>query len=333
MIASELPAWFFRAFGFMWGAVWGSFATVVVHRWPHHSVVRPGSHCPHCGKPVRAYDNVPILAWLWLGGRCRDCKTPISPRYALIEAMYAVSALALVELLYRTQPELSIQTFLALFFVRFAFAWGLLTASFVDLKRLEIPDFISVGGTLLGFVASLLLPGIGWRQSLLGIAVGAGIPYAFYFVWDRFLKRDGMGLGDVKLLAMVGSLFGFRAVLFALFLGSLQGIAATLVARATKWQLAPDVEDDENDRKFPHAGSWTEPVVALFERVTGWKRAPEADDEEEEETVEEGTEKAEALMRTMIPFGPFLALGAIEYMLGGDQLMSAYLALLQAPPR
>jgi leader peptidase (prepilin peptidase) / N-methyltransferase len=323
MIAADMPAWFFRVFAFLWGAVWGSFATVVVHRWPRHSVVRPGSHCPNCQKPVRPYDNVPILAWLWLRGRCRDCKTPISPRYALIEAMYAVSALAIVELLLRARGDLAMPVFLALFFVRFAFAWGLLTASFIDLKKLLLPDFITLGGTVLGVAANALLPGIGWRASLLGVALGAGIPYAFYFVWDRFLKRDGMGLGDVKLLAMVGALLGPQAVVFALFAGSMQGIAATLIARATGWKLAPDIdpEDLEDDVE-----SLSEKLVGVFSRVTGWKPAPEPEDDEPEPEAEPD---GGALMRTMIPFGPFLALGAIEYMLGGERLMQAYLSLLR----
>ncbi|MDO9017800.1 MAG: prepilin peptidase [Deltaproteobacteria bacterium] len=329
MIAADLPAWFFRVFAFLWGAVWGSFATVVVHRWPRHSLVRPGSHCPHCQKPVRPYDNVPILAWLWLRGRCRDCKAPISPRYALIEAMYAVCALALVELLLRAQVDLALPVFLALFFVRFAFAWGLLTASFIDLKKLLLPDFITLGGTVLGVVANVLLPGIGWRASLLGVALGAGIPYAFYFVWDRFLKRDGMGLGDVKLMAMVGALLGPQAVVFALFAGSMQGIAASLLARATGWKLAPDIDPD--DLEDDDAGSWWESAMAFTARVTGWKRAPRAVEELEDEPdePEAAADGPEPLMRMMIPFGPFLALGAIEYMLGGERLMQSYLSLLR----
>lgn len=331
MIAADLPAWFFRVFAFAWGAVWGSFATVVVHRWPRQSVVRPGSHCPRCGHAVRPYDNVPILAWLWLRGRCRDCKAPISPRYALIEAMYALSALALVELLLRARADLPLSVFLALLFVRFAFAWGLLTASFIDLKKLLIPDFITLGGAALGLAASVLLPGIGWRASLLGVALGAGIPYAFYFVWDRFLKRDGMGLGDVKLLAMVGALLGPHAVVFALFAGSMQGIAATLLARVTGWKLAPDIDPD--DLEDDEAGSWSEGLLALVARVTGWKRPTPVDPGDEPE-VDTDADTAHAggpepLMRTMIPFGPFLALGAIEYMLGGDRLMQAYLGFLR----
>ena len=326
MTAADFPPWFFRLFAFVWGAVWGSFATVVGHRWPRQSVVRPGSHCPNCQKPVRPYDNVPILAWLWLRGRCRDCKTPISPRYALIEAMYAVAALALVELLLRAQIDLALPVFLALCFVRFAFAWGLLTASFIDLKKLLLPDFITLGGTVLGVVANLLLPGIGWRASLLGVALGAGIPYAFYFVWDRFLKRDGMGLGDVKLLAMVGALLGPHAVVFALFFGSMQGIAATLLARVTGWKLAPDI--DPADLEDDGGESLGEKVVALFSRVTGWKPTPDVEEveDEEEATAPDGLVP---IMRMMIPFGPFLALGAIEYMLGGERLMQAYLSLLR----
>jgi leader peptidase (prepilin peptidase)/N-methyltransferase len=242
--------------------------------------------------------------------------------------MYAVSALALVELLLPSQVDLALPVFLALFFVRFAFVWGLLTASFIDLQKLLLPDFITLGGTVLGFAASLMLPGIGWRASLLGIALGAGIPYAFYFVWDRFLKRDGMGLGDVKLLAMVGALLGPHAVLFALFLGSMQGILATLLARVTGWKLAPDIDPDDLDYDVE---SFSEKFLAFVSRVTGWKLGPSDDEEDHvgETDLAATGEGPEPLMRTMIPFGPFLALGAIEYMLGGDRLMQTYLSLLR----
>ncbi len=310
MTAEELPAWFFRVLAFVMGATWGSFANVVIYRWPRElSVVRPASHCPHCDKPVRPYDNLPILAWFWLRGKCRDCKAPIAPRYAFVEALYAVASLAVVELLLRTQGELAFPVFLAVFFVRFAFLWGLLTASFIDLDTMLIPDFISLGGTALGLVASVLLPGIGWRGSLGGAAAGFGIPFAFYFVWSRFLKREGMGLGDAKLLAMVGALLGPHAVLFSLCAGSMQGIIATVVSKVTGWQLAPDIDDEDDDEV--EAG------------------APRADAVEPAPALPTEPEAAPPLMRTRIPFGPFLALGAIEYLLGGDRLMQAYLTFLR----
>lgn len=321
MTALDFPAWFFRVFAFVFGAAWGSFANVVIYRFPAGlSVVRPASRCPHCEKPVRWYDNVPIFAWFWLRGRCRDCKTPFSPRYALVEAMYAVSALALVELLLRVQGDLPVATFFALFFVRFAFVWGLLTGSFIDLDTMFIPTFITRGGVVLGVVANLLLPGVGWKASLAGAALGYGIPFAFHFVWERFLKRPGMGLGDAELLAMVGALLGHHAVLFALFAGSMQGILATVISRLTGWQLTPHVdadywEDDDEEEE----GSEGETKDA----------APSTETTDAEAPAKVDPNAGAPLMRTMLPFGPFLALGAIEYLLGGDQLMRAYLGMLQ----
>ncbi len=321
MTALDFPTWFFRVFAFVFGAAWGSFANVVIYRWPLGlSVVSPASRCPHCEKPVRAYDNVPIFAWFWLRGRCRDCKAPFSPRYALVEAMYAVSALALVELLLRTQGSQALPTFFALFFVRFAFVWGLLTASFIDLDTMLLPTFITRGGAVLGVAASVMLPGIGWKASLAGAALGYAIPYAFHFVWERFLKRQGMGLGDAELLAMVGALLGHHGVLFALFAGSLQGIVATLLSKATGWKLTPDIpadywedgDDDEGDEEKK-----VEPAAT----AEGTEAAAEP--------AKVDPNVGQPLMRTMLPFGPFLALGGIEYLLGGDQLMRAYLSMLQ----
>lgn len=310
MTALDLPTWFFRVFAFAWGAIWGSFANVVIYRWPLGlSVMRPASRCPHCEKPVRWFDNVPIFAWFWLRGRCRDCKAPFSPRYALVEAMYAVSALAIVELLLRSHGDAAMPVFFALFFVRFAFVWGLLTGSFIDLDTMLLPTVITRGGVVLGVAANLLLPGVGWKASLAGAALGYAIPYAFHFVWERFLKRPGMGLGDAELLAMVGALLGHQAVLFALFAGSLQGIAATLISKATGWKLTPDVPADYWDDEEEEEG--------------------EGDGKEATEPAKVDPNAGQPLMRTMLPFGPFLALGGIEYLLGGDRLLRAYLSVLQ----
>lgn len=316
MLASDLPLWFVRVFALAWGAVWGSFANVVIYRWPRElSVLRPASHCPHCGKPVRFYDNVPVLAWLWLRGKCRDCKAPISPRYPFVEAVYAVGCFAVAERLYRAAPDLGIAAFLALFMVRFAFVWGLLTASFIDMGTLLIPDFISLGGLVLMLAASAMLPGIGWQQALIGAGLGFAIPFSLYFVWSRFLKREGMGLGDAKLLAMIGALLGPKGVLFSLSVGALQGIFATVLARLTGWQLGPTDEelaelDDEDEEEGEEA---------------------KAEEKAAEEKTEEKAEEAEGFMRARIPFGPFLALGAMEYLLGADALVEWYLNSFRGP--
>jgi len=329
MEATDLPLWYLRTLCITWGLLWGSFANVMIYRWPRElSLVRPGSRCPSCEKPVRWYDNVPVLGWLWLRGKCRDCKAPISARYPFVEALYGVAAFAVCERVLRTETDLALSTFGALFFLRFAFVWGLLTASFIDLSVFLLPDVITLTGTAVGLVASAFLPGVGLRQSVYGAALGFGIPYAFYFVWSRFLKREGMGLGDAKLLAMVGALLGPSAVLFALSAGSLQGLLAVGLARVTGWKLGPDpslLDDDEDDEDDEDDGEADE---------KGEKTAEVAPADAPADAPAEASTDAPAedpgLLRTPIPFGPFLALGAMEYMFGGDVILRWWLRLLGA---
>lgn len=315
MDATDLPLWYLRAFALIWGSLWGSFANVMIYRWPRElSVVSPPSHCPHCDKPVRWYDNVPVLGWMWLRGRCRDCKAPISPRYPFVEALYGVAAFAVLERLLRHEVDLSLGHVSALFFLRFAFVWGLLTASFIDLETFLLPDVITLGGTLVGLIAALVLPGLDWRNAASGATLGFAIPFSLYFIWSRFLKREGMGLGDAKLLAMVGAFLGPPAVLFALSAGALQGLVATGVSRVTGWRIGPDpalLEDDEDEASQAETSS---------ER-----------DEGDEANTEKGADSGAdpGLLRTVIPFGPFLALGAIEYMFGGDTLVRLWVAWMR----
>ncbi len=324
MDATDLPLWYLRTLAITWGLLWGSFANVMIYRWPRElSLVRPGSRCPSCGNPVRWYDNVPVLGWLWLRGKCRDCKAPISGRYPFVEALYGVAAFAVCERILRTEPDLALSTFGALFFLRFAFVWGLLTASFIDLATFLLPDVITLTGTALGLAANALLPGIGLRQSAFGAALGFGIPFAFYFVWSRFLKREGMGLGDAKLLAMVGALLGPQAVLFALSAGALQGLLAVGLARVTGWKLGPDPSllDGEGDEDEDEEADAT--IAA--DTPEGPEGKP-ADDTPPAEAEADDP----GLLRTPIPFGPFLALGALEYMFGGEIIVQWWLRLLGA---
>lgn len=301
---ADLPLWFIRVFAFAWGAIWGSFANVVIYRWPRElSLTHPGSRCPHCETPIRFYDNVPVLGWLWLRGRCRACKAPISPRYPFVEALFAVSALAVAERIAQGDPAPALSIALALFMLRFALAWGLLTVAFIDMETFLIPDFISIGGTVLGLIGAFVVPGVGWQLSAGGALLGFSLLFSLHFIWSRFLKREGMGLGDAKLLAMIGAFQGPAGVVFALVAGSVQGLVATTLSRVTGWKLGPDpslLEDDDDET--PDAAS-----------------GPEAEepDAAKAEGVGEATEAADpGFMRTVIPFGPFLALGALEYLLG-----------------
>ncbi|MBI5514799.1 MAG: prepilin peptidase [Deltaproteobacteria bacterium] len=294
MQAQDLPLWILRVFALAWGAVWGSFANVVIYRWPRElSVLRPGSRCPSCETPIKPYDNVPVLGWLWLRGRCRSCKAAISARYPLVEAVYALAALGLADRAWRADPSQPASLALAVSLVHFAFAWTLLTASFIDLETLLIPDVLSLPGIALGLAVSVWLPaaGVPWRVALQGALLGAALPVLFHYGWKLLRKREGMGLGDAKLLAMIGALEGPSGVLFALSFGALQGLGAVLLSQVTGWRLGPEPE--------------------------------EAPAESPAESPEPGSLQAE------IPFGPFLGLAALEYLFGGDRLVEAWLALLR----
>lgn len=223
-------------FGFVWGAIWGSFLNVVIVRWPD-SVVSPGSRCGSCGKPIRAWDNIPILSYLLLRGRCRACKAPFSARYMLVEILAATLSMSLLHrhLLLQEGPfAIRLLEYLSLF----TFLCALIAISFIDLERRLIPDVISLPGILLGLVASALLPSPGLRDAAIGVAGGYFVVWGpFHKGWQLLRGRPGMMLGDAKLLAMVGAFLGWQGALFALLagsvVGSVAGVVTALRARGT----------------------------------------------------------------------------------------------------
>jgi len=208
-----LPVQFY-IFAFLFGAVVGSFLNVCICRLPEgKSVVSPPSACPVCGAGIRWYDNIPIVSYLLLRGRCRSCNVSISWRYPLVEAINGLLTLALFV---RFGPSL---TFLALFL----FCSALVAITFIDFDHQIIPDVISLPGIVVGFAFSFFLPWLGWRSSLIGIVAGGGIIWLIIELYYRLRKQEGMGGGDIKLLAMIGAFLGWRAILFTLFAASLVG--------------------------------------------------------------------------------------------------------------
>jgi leader peptidase (prepilin peptidase)/N-methyltransferase len=249
-------------FAFAFGAVMGSFANVLIHRLPLGlSIVSPGSRCPSCGAGIRWFDNIPILSYFILGGRCRGCGTTISPRYPLVEALSGVLFAAVVFKL-GIQPAAAA---LALF------AWALVVITFIDLDHRIIPDVISLPGTVLGLAFSFA-PGFPRPvDSAVGVAIGAGFLFLVLYAYEKIMGEEGMGMGDVKLLAMIGAFLGWQAlpvtVLVSSLTGSLVGVGYALVK-------------GESVRKFP------------------------------------------------VPFGPFLALGALVHLFFGVELIQWYLGRL-----
>jgi len=210
---------------FVLGAAVGSFLNVCIRRLPAgESIVHPPSHCPQCGAPIRSWDNIPVLSYLLLRGRCRSCRTPISARYPLVEAL---SGALLVALLYKYGLSASLAVY-------GLFVAALIVVSFIDLDHQIIPDAISLPGIVVGVVCAALGLGSGFTDSLIGVALGGGLLYAVAVGYELLTGREGMGGGDIKLLAMIGAFLGWRAVLVTLVLGSFTGAAlglALIVAR------------------------------------------------------------------------------------------------------
>jgi leader peptidase (prepilin peptidase)/N-methyltransferase len=219
---------FFPFVAFAIGAIVGSFLNVVIHRVPRdESIVFPASHCPHCSTPIRGYDNVPILAWLWLGGKCRTCRGPISLQYPLVELANAVFYVAIFQ---RTGPT---PVFLAVA----AVVSMILTLIYIDLEWQILPDVIDLPGIVIGLAIGALhfgalTPHLILSRTLLesvaGAALGAGILLAISLTYKLLRKVEGMGLGDVKMMAMLGAILGweplFPLLLIASVVGSIVGV-------------------------------------------------------------------------------------------------------------
>jgi leader peptidase (prepilin peptidase) / N-methyltransferase len=252
---------------FIFGAIVGSFLNVCILRIPKdESLVHPPSHCPDCKSAIRFYDNIPLISYLVLLGRCRSCKKWISPRYFVVELLMASLS---VVLYYQFGIGLA-------FFVGFVFVAALIIISFIDLDVRIVPDVISLPGIVVGLLFSIiaryfindpfeLVPSpIG---ALLGVLIGGGFLLALAWAYEAFTGVEGMGGGDIKLLAMIGAFLGWTSIPFTLFFASLTGSVVGLGVMITKGV----------GRRFA------------------------------------------------LPFAPFLCLGALLYLLFGQELVGLYL--------
>jgi len=202
---------------FAFGAVLGSFANVVICRLPKgESIVHPGSRCPECGTPIRWYDNIPILSYLFLRARCRSCQTHISIRYPLVEALTGLLFAGLVWKVGIGAATLALAIF----------CWALVVITFIDIDHRIIPDVISLPGIVIGFAASFLHGFPRPADSLIGIAAGGGFLFLILFAYEKIMKDDGMGMGDVKLLAMIGAFLGWQALPVTILVASITGTLA-----------------------------------------------------------------------------------------------------------
>jgi len=218
---------FWAAGSFMFGAVIGSFLNVVIHRLPAgESLVRPASKCPACGHDIRFYDNVPIVSYFILLGRCRDCGGRISWRYPLVEFLSACLCMAL-NLKWGITPA---------FAVWIAFCFAMMAVFWIDLDHMIIPDVISLNGIAVGLIAATagLIPGMNWKLSMIGTVLGGAILFVPAIIYEQIRGVEGLGGGDIKLLAMIGSFTGIGGVMFVLFVSSLLGSISALAGIAIK---------------------------------------------------------------------------------------------------
>ena len=281
----------------LFGLLWGSFANVCIYRWPPtdefpkgRSVVAPPSHCFVCKANVKWYDNVPLLSYLWLRGKCRNCKTKFSPRYLIVEALTGI-LFGLTWWAAMNHPGFA--TFnerLIGFAVYAGFAFFIVVVTFIDLDHMLILDLVTYPSVVIFYGLSLALGHI-WWHGLVGAAFGYGLIVAIRTLYYALRKQEGMGLGDAKLLAVFGALWGWQGVLVALFGGSVLGSVIGITAI-----IAGKLRGNGNDQPD---GAETSTDASAGDAVDG--EPPDG--------------MNFAIGSIALPFGPFLAAAAMAYTL------------------
>jgi leader peptidase (prepilin peptidase) / N-methyltransferase len=216
-----------NCFAFIFGAAIGSFLNVCIFRLPAKtSIVKPGSRCPHCLHPLRFYDNIPLFSFIFLRGKCRDCGGSISWRYPLVEFITAILALFLF-----IKFGLTLQ-----YFTFFVFAAVLVVITFIDLDHQIIPDIITLPGIPIFLLAAIFLTKLPWQEALMGLLIGGGVLWTIAVVYGYLRKEEGMGGGDIKLLAMIGGFLGWKSLIFILLVSSFTGAVVGITAMIIKKQ-------------------------------------------------------------------------------------------------
>ena len=301
-----VPLWLFPACAFVFGALWGSFLNVVIVRVPREeSIVFPPSHCTSCGAKIKPYDNVPILSWLWLRGRCRACGARFSVRYPIVEALSAFAAWGCVSAFGLSWAALGFYVFLAL----------CLAITFIDLEHWIIPHELSWPGIALGLLFSWLNPRATPLEALLGAALAWAGFTLLSWLGEKIFKKEALGLGDRWLLALVCAFLGYQAILPVVFLASVQGSVVGLALIA----LGKSQTGERPTDPAPEGGrlSATQDKGA----TEGRRRAPDGPtDPDEEDWVPP---------KHAVPFGPFLSLAGAEVLFAGPAMLRWYQGLVQ----
>lgn len=293
----------------LWGALWGSFLNVVVHRVPlGESVVRPASRCGSCRVAIKGYHNIPVLSWVLLRGRCASCGQYFSVRYPLVEAAVAILSAALWWQIVAPPggggPPI-LERALVVWFFQFFFVFAMVAIALIDLDTMRIPDALSLPVIPAGLVLAMLageITGVDLYASLLGMLIGGGALLLVTYGYFAVTRREGMGLGDYRLMAGVGAFLGWKSLLWLMIASSVQGIIFFVVMRVTGlYRHLPQPDDDVPDVAEP-------PDAAAVLDDPG-------DSEEVRVPPPEVPEAAHDGWRRMaIPFGPFIVLSALEWL-------------------
>ncbi|WOO40937.1 prepilin peptidase [Rubellicoccus peritrichatus] len=304
-VNNEFP-WFFATVVFIFGCCWGSFLNVVIYRVPKKlSVVTPRSFCTTSKKPIPWYDNIPILSWIILGGKSRFDRQPISIRYPAVELLTGILFLCAWLLL---PPVVAL--------VGFPFIAILIAGTWIDLDHMILPDFSTIGGMLLGVLLSFLFPALhdyatgepflveGIRSmivAVIGIFVGSGVILWIAILAESILKKEAMGFGDVLFMGCIGAFCGWQGALFAVFGGALIGtivVIPLMIMEKLFGIKIPALGNVENSQSEESAGKDT---------------SKETKEPTSEDKADDSKEDTDLKMGTAIPFGPWLALGAVIY--------------------
>ena len=287
----EIPRGLGALFAFVFGACAGSFVNVVAYRLPREiSIVTPRSYCPQCNRPIATWANIPILAYIGLRGRCLMCGGAIPFRYFLTELALAVAA-AYLFLWFPLGDAIA----------RFVFCATLYVVAIIDYDWRVIPNLITFVGIPVGILAArLLMPDVGLMQSLIGAVGGAGFLFITGEVYLLVRRMEGVGLGDVFLIGMIGAFLGWPGVLFTMFGGSILGVIGGVAFALAGGAPAPPEEH----------------VPAAIAEVTSVRRG--------DVPRPNAAGGKPSLLRMEVPFGPFLALAAAIYALFQPQLIHWY---------
>ena len=217
---------------FILGLIVGSFSNVCIYRIPkNESIVYPASHCTKCGSHIKPVDNIPLLSFILLKGRCRNCKSKISIQYPIVELLTGLIYL-IIYLIY----GLSVQSLIYIIL-----SAALIIIAFIDLNEQIVPDVISLPGIVIGFILSFFVPYISFINSALGIVVGGGIILIIGLVGSVIFKKEVMGGGDVKLAAIIGAFLGLKYIVISLFLGFFLGALAGIFLILSKIKSREDM--------------------------------------------------------------------------------------------